>query len=181
MPINAQHVRETLDAYLAQHPEDKEPLAPLLEVLDEAGDTITSRKEFRGHVTAGAVLHRPDGRVLTIEHRALSKWLLPGGHVEETDETLVGAALRELAEETGIDADKVTLAVDLPLHVDAHIIPANPAKGEPEHMHFDFRFMFRTTADEIVLQEEEVTAASWQFADMLVAEPLRSRVLTAAL
>ncbi|WP_349362079.1 NUDIX domain-containing protein [Streptomyces sp. H27-C3] len=167
--------------YLAQHPEDKEPLAAL---LDEAGDTITSRKEFRGHVTAGVVLHRPDGRVLTIEHQALSKWLLPGSHVvEDTDETLVGAALRELAEETGTDADKVTLAVDLPLHVDAHIIPANPAKDEPDHLHFDLRFMFRTTADEIVLQEEEeeVTAASWQFADMLVSEPLRSRVLTTAL
>ncbi|MFJ8754411.1 NUDIX hydrolase [Streptomyces sp. NPDC102441] len=178
MSITAQHVRETLDAYLAQHPEDKEPLASLLQVLDEAGDAITSRKEFLGHVTAGAVLHRPDGRVLTIEHRALSKWLLPGGHVEEADETLVGAALRELAEETGIDADDVTLTVDLPVHVDAHIIPANSSKDEPEHLHFDFRFMFHTTVDDIVLQEEEVTAASWQSADTLVSEPLRSRVLT---
>lgn len=127
------------------------------------------------------MLHRPDGRVLTIEHRTLSKWLLPGGHVEEVDETLVGAALRELAEETGIDSDQVTLTVDLPLHVDAHVIPANPAKDEPEHLHFDFRFLFHTTAAEIVLQEEEVSAASWQPADMLVTEPLRSRVLTAVL
>ncbi|MGW1098410.1 NUDIX hydrolase [Streptomyces sp. NPDC002455] len=179
MPITAQHVHETLEAYLAQHPADREPLASLLQVLDDAGDTITSRKEFRGHVTAGVVLHRPDGRVLTIEHRALSKWLLPGGHVEEADETLVGAALRELAEETGIDPAEVTLAVDLPLHIDAHIIPANPAKAEPEHLHFDFRFLFHTTVDEIVLQEDEVTAASWQLADTLVTEPLRSRVLTA--
>ncbi|MEU8704222.1 NUDIX domain-containing protein [Streptomyces sp. NPDC048565] len=179
MPITAHHIRETLDAYLVQHPEDAEPLSSLLQVLDRAGDGITSRKEFRGHVTAGAVLHRPDGRVLTIEHRALSKWLLPGGHVEPQDETLVGAALRELTEETGITADQVTLSMDLPLHIDAHIIPANPAKQEEEHLHFDFRFMFHTTADDFVLQEEEVTAASWQFADMLVTEPLRSRVLTA--
>ncbi|MFE2674981.1 NUDIX domain-containing protein [Streptomyces hygroscopicus] len=107
MPITAQHVRETLDAYLANHPDEKDALSVLSEVLDKAGDSIASRKEYRGHVTAGAALLRPDGRVLTIEHRALRKWLLPGGHVEESDATLLGAALRELAEETGISPDQV--------------------------------------------------------------------------
>ncbi|MFH9870376.1 NUDIX hydrolase [Streptomyces lydicus] len=180
MPITAQHVRETLDAYLDQHPADKDPLAPLAETLDVAGDTIGSRKEFRGHATAGAILLRADGRVLTIEHRALQKWLLPGGHIEADDETLLDAALRELTEETGIRAEQVEVVGDGPLHVDAHVIPANDAKGEPEHMHFDFRFLFRTTVEAVKLQEEEVTNYSWQFADTLTAEPLRSRVLAAA-
>lgn len=180
MPITAQHVRETLDAYLANHPGEKDALSVLSEVLDEAGDSITSRKEYRGHVTAGAALLRPDGRVLTIEHRALRKWLLPGGHVEASDTTLLDAALRELAEETGISPDRVEPDSGVPLHVDAHPIPANPDKGEDAHQHFDFRYLFRTTADMVELQEEEVTAYSWQFADMLTAEPLRSRVMAVA-
>ncbi|MGW7431881.1 NUDIX hydrolase [Streptomyces sp. NPDC054861] len=179
MPITAQHVRETLDAYLANHPDEKDALSVVTEVLDEAGDSIASRKEFRGHVTAGAALLRPDGRVLTIEHRALRKWLLPGGHVEDSDTTLLDAALRELAEETGISPDQVEPDSGLPLHIDAHPIPANPDKGEGAHQHFDFRYLFRTTADLVELQEEEVTAYSWQFADMLTAEPLRSRVMAA--
>lgn len=36
MPITAQHVRETLDAYLAQHPDEKDSLSVLSEVIDEA-------------------------------------------------------------------------------------------------------------------------------------------------
>ncbi|WP_432036983.1 NUDIX hydrolase [Streptomyces cucumeris] len=180
MPITAQHVHETVDAYLAEHPDEKDSLSALVATLDQAGDTIASRKEFRGHVTAGAALLRPDGRVLTIEHRALRKWLLPGGHVEDSDATLVDSALRELAEETGISPDQVEPDSGLPLHVDVHTIPANDSKGEPEHLHFDFRYLFRTTADMVELQEEEVTAYSWQFADMLTAEPLRSRVMAAA-
>ncbi|MGD6762028.1 NUDIX hydrolase [Streptomyces sp. BH097] len=179
MPITAQHVRDTLDAYLAEHPDEKDALSVLSEVINEAGDSIASRKEYRGHVTAGAALLRPDGRVLTIEHRALQKWLLPGGHVEESDATLLDAALRELAEETGISPFQVEPVGDVPLHIDAHPIPANPDKGEDSHQHFDFRFLFRTTADEVVLQEEEVTGFSWQFADMLTAEPLRTRVMNA--
>ncbi|GAA4804811.1 NUDIX hydrolase [Streptomyces ziwulingensis] len=180
MQISAQHVRETVDAYLAGHPGEKDALTALVATLDQAGDNITSRKEFRGHTTAGAALLRPDGRVLTIEHRALRKWLLPGGHIEDSDTTLVAAAQRELAEETGISPDRVEPGGHLPLHIDVHAIPANPAKGEPEHLHFDFRYLFRTTADLVELQEEEVTAHSWQLADTLTAEPLRSRLLNAA-
>ncbi|MFE3142189.1 NUDIX hydrolase [Streptomyces scopuliridis] len=179
MPITAQHARETVNAYLAEHPDEKDSLSTLVQTLDQVGDTIASRKEFRGHVTAGAVLLRPDGRVLTIEHRVLRTWLLPGGHVEESDTALVEAALRELEEETGIAPDRVEPDSGLPLHIDVHSIPANPEKGEAQHLHFDFRFLFRTTADMVELQEEEVTAYSWQFADTLTAEPLRSRVMNA--
>lgn len=178
--ITAQHVRETVNAYLAEHPEERDELQTLLSVLDEAGDTIGSRGSIPGHVTAGAALLRPDGRVLSIEHRALKKWLLPGGHTEPEDGTLLAAALRELAEETGINAEQVEPVSDVPIDIDVHNIPANDGKGEPEHLHFDFRYLFRTTADTVELQEEEVTASSWQFADMLTAEPLRTRVMAAA-
>lgn len=177
MPITAQHVRDTLNAYLDQHPEDKDSLTALVAALGDSAETITTRKEFRGHVTAGALLLRPDGRVLLVEHKALSKWLFPGGHLEETDETLMGAALRELAEETGISPELVTPDSPVPLDIDVHPIPANPAKDEPDHQHFDFRFLFRTTADVGSLQAEEVLDYSWQFADTITAEPLRSRLL----
>jgi 8-oxo-dGTP pyrophosphatase MutT (NUDIX family) len=79
-----------------------------------------------------------------VEHKALGKWLFPGGHLEDEDETLMRAALRELAEETGIDPALVTPVSPVPLHIDVHPIPANPAKDEPDHQHFDFRFLFRS-------------------------------------
>ncbi|MFF6995648.1 NUDIX hydrolase [Streptomyces sp. NPDC008313] len=173
MPITAQHVSDTLAAYLADHPGEKDALSVLGDVIEQAGDAIASRKEFRGHVTAGAALVRPDGRLLTIEHRALRKWLLPGGHIEDGDTTLLDAATRELTEETGIIRAQVEPAGDVPLHIDVHSIPTSAAKGEPEHLHFDFRFLLRTTTDAVELQEKEVTNYSWQFADMLTTEPLR--------
>jgi 8-oxo-dGTP pyrophosphatase MutT (NUDIX family) len=86
-------------------------------------------------------------------------------------------ALRELAEETGIDPGLVTPVSPVPLHIDVHPIPANPAKDEPGHQHFDFRFLFRTEADVTALQAEEILNHSWQFTDQITAEPLRSRLL----
>ncbi|MGW4725091.1 NUDIX hydrolase [Streptomyces sp. NPDC004291] len=178
MSITSDHIRETLDAYLDVHPDEKRRLSVLTELLD-AGAELTSRKEFRGHVTAGAVLADPAGRVLHIKHLALNRWLLPGGHVEDDDTTLLAAAQRELTEETGIAASDVVPVGSRPVHIDAHPIPDNPAKDEPDHRHFDFRFLFRTSADVVALQSDEVTAAAWRHADTIEDEALRDRALQA--
>lgn len=175
MAITAEHIRITVGGYLDAHPEEKSGLAAVLDLLD-AGADLTSRKEFRGHVTAGAILADQAGRILHIRHRALDKWLLPGGHLEPQDATLLNAALRELAEETGIAADAVTSADDQPIHIDVHPIPANDAKDEPDHQHIDFRFFFRTSADIAKLQTEEVTDAAWRDIDTIGDEILRRRV-----
>ncbi|GAA0374011.1 NUDIX hydrolase [Streptomyces blastmyceticus] len=178
MPIAPHHIRDTIDDYLDAHPEEKARLAPVLDLLDAEAD-LTSRKEFRGHATAGAVLADPAGRVLHIRHLALDRWLLPGGHIEPEDARLVDAAQRELTEETGIPASAVAPAELCPVHIDVHPIPANDAKGEPEHQHFDFRFLFCTSADIGEIQVEEVTAAAWRSADSIEDETLRRRIVRA--
>ncbi|MFI6121665.1 NUDIX hydrolase [Streptomyces sp. NPDC051064] len=180
MPITAQHIRTTITAYLDQHPEDKSEIAVVQGLLDD-GDDLTSRKTLPGHVTAGAILVGRDGRVLHILHNSTGKWLLPGGHIEPSDNTLLQAAGRELAEETGIPPYVVTPHSEIPLHIDVHPIDANPAKDEPAHQHFDFRFLFRTTADIGELQAEEVADAAWRTVESLTDEQLKQRVAHALL
>lgn len=178
MTITAHHIRTTIATYLDEHPEDKRELGVVLGLLDD-GDDLTSRKTLPGHVTAGAILVGPDGRILHILHNVTQKWLLPGGHLEPSDETLPQAAGRELAEETGIPPHVVTPHGETPLHIDIHPIDANPAKGEPAHQHFDFRFLFRTTADIGELQAEEVSDAAWRTVGALHDERLGQRVAQA--
>ncbi|MGW0563789.1 NUDIX hydrolase [Streptomyces sp. NPDC003016] len=178
MPIKPGHIRETLDEYLDAHPDEKWRLSPIGELLDADHD-VTSRKTFDGHATVGVILADPAGRILLIKHRALNRWLLPGGHLEPQDGSLLEAAQRELTEETGIPASALIPAGHRPLHIDAHHIPANPAKDEPGHRHFDFRYIFRTHTEAVELQEEEVTAAAWRYADTIEKETLRARVLAA--
>ncbi|WKK27431.1 hypothetical protein QZH56_10435 [Streptomyces olivoreticuli] len=66
-----------------------------------------------------------------------------------------------------------------PVHIDVHPIPANDAKGEPEHQHFGFRFLFRASVDIGVIQAEEVTAAAWRSAESIADETLRRRIVWA--
>jgi hypothetical protein len=46
--------------------------------------------------------------------------------------------------------------------IDLHTIPANPAKGEPEHWHADFRFVFWVAEPRIRVQYEEVDGYAWR-------------------
>ncbi|WP_348638496.1 NUDIX domain-containing protein [Streptomyces sp. HYC2] len=178
LPISHDHVRSTVTGYLGAHPEDESELAVIQDLLDNGAEP-TSRKEFQGHATSGAVLINDEGLVLHIHHLALGKWLLPGGHLEERDTTLREAALRELTEETGVRPETAAPAGDLPVHIDIHRIPANDAKGEPAHRHIDFRYVFRTgIGSHLTLQEEEVTGAAWRPVDSIADETLRERVRT---
>ncbi|MFB7501456.1 hypothetical protein ACFC09_43495 [Streptomyces sp. NPDC056161] len=78
MTITADHIRTTIAAYLDQYPEDKRELGIVLGLIED-GDDLTSRETLPGHVTAGAILVGPDGRILHILHNATQRWLLPGG------------------------------------------------------------------------------------------------------
>ncbi|RZU18317.1 NUDIX domain-containing protein [Streptomyces sp. BK239] len=182
MPLSHDHIRTIVETYLARHPHERMQLGGLLDALDRPTD-IASRSTFTGHVTCGAIVVDPLGRVLHVLHLASGKVLAPGGHTESVDESLAAAALRELHEETGIPPQAVAPwpgYETVPFDIDTHDIDARPGKGEPGHQHFDLRFLFRQhTATEapVVLQEEEVGGIEWRPVDRVTSPSLREKLL----
>lgn len=183
MPLSHDHIRTTVETYLARHPHEREQLGAFLDALDRTGDEIASRYTFTGHVTCGTVVVDDLGRVLHVLHLASGKFLVPGGHAEPADESLAATALRELHEETGIPPQTVAPwpgYETVPFDIDIHDIDAHPGKGEPGHQHFDLRFLFRlhTTTDvPVVLQEEEVGGIEWRPVDRVTQPTLREKLL----
>jgi 8-oxo-dGTP pyrophosphatase MutT (NUDIX family) len=126
------------------------------------GLELFNRKNFIGHITASAyVLNPTKDALLLLKHKALKIWLQPGGHVDETDNSLYDAALREAEEETGLSKQNLLRVNDLIFEVDSHAIPANDVKNEPPHVHHDISFLFVCNKEEINIDIDELTASKW--------------------
>ena len=119
--------------------------------------TVFERAHAPGHFTGSAWLVSADGeRVLLTHHRKLDLWLQPGGHADG-DGDLAGVALREAEEETGLPGLRVEGGV---FDLDRHVIPARG--DEPEHYHYDVRFVVRAGSDENFTVSEESHALAWR-------------------
>ena len=69
----------------------------------------------------------------------------------------MAAALREVREESGLTRVRAVSAEIF--DVDLHRIPAR--KTEPEHWHFDVRFLIEADADEPLVISEESNDLAW--------------------
>ncbi len=69
----------------------------------KAMDTATAKR--KGIKLRATIIYRKDGEVLFVRKRN-AKWNLPGGRIER-DETPLEAAMREMAEETGLAFDEL--------------------------------------------------------------------------
>jgi 8-oxo-dGTP pyrophosphatase MutT (NUDIX family) len=159
-----------LDGLEAAFPSSGSPHA-LLRGQIGRGDRIHDRRTSPGHATTSAfILSRDGASTLLIEHRALGRWLQPGGHYEPPG-ALAESALREAAEETGLGSlglDRWHARSGLPIDLDTHRIPPRPSRDEPAHWHHDFRYVVRADpAEPLRPGLSEVAAAAWRPAAML--------------
>ena len=109
-----------------------------------------------GHLTSSAiVLDHAESRVLLGHHRIHARWLQLGGHADG-DANLVGVALRESEEESGI----TDLLIDpSPIDIDIHKIPAHC--GAPEHLHYDVCFLVKAGPGTVPRISEESLDLRW--------------------
>lgn len=166
------YIKGLLKRYLMTFPQEKERLAQLknqLENLRGPNKDIYSRSNMLGHLTASALLVDEEERALLIHHKFLDIWIQPGGHLDK-DEWPYKGALREFSEETGYEAVEMwqwhCAHANIPIDLDTHPIPANESKGEGEHFHHDFLYIFRLAQGDDVktglsIDLNEVKDASW--------------------
>ena len=148
--------RETLAACKPHSPAQAEVRARMLAFIDAHPEDAHRRELREGHLTASAlVLDAGRERALLTHHRKLGRWLQLGGHCDG-DPDLARVALCEAAEESGIAG----LCLEGgPIDLDVHPIPARP--GEPEHLHYDTRFLVLAPPGARAVASEESLELGW--------------------
>jgi len=121
------------------------------------------RSCFPDHVTASALILSADGEhVLLTLHAKARAWFQMGGHCEDTDTTLAGAALREAVEESGVPG----LELDpQPVQLNAHPVPFCDPRGIVHHL--DVRFLAVAPAEaEYAVSDESLDVRWWPWDDL---------------
>lgn len=189
MPHRFPMVAAALDDYRARHPEECEVIADF-EAFLASHAAVFERGHRIGHFTGSAWLVSADGeRALLTHHAKLRRWLQPGGHADG-DADLARVALREAEEESGLvgltveasifDIDRHRIAAYIPVaSADRPAAPSGfapseacPTAGhEPEHWHYDMRYVVRATGSEAFAINAESLALAWKPVHGIVVDP----------
>ena len=149
-------IQRDLLAYRQDCPDEGAVVDGFLALLEDPQDPVV-RGRLAGHFTGSAWVVSADGRrALLTHHRKLDRWLQPGGHADG-DSDLAGVALREAQEETGVPGLRVEGDI---FDIDRHRIPLRGA--EPEHWHYDVRYVVRAGGDERFVVNSESRALAWR-------------------
>ncbi len=117
------------------------------------------RKLSVGHITGSAWLVNKDlTHVFFTHHKKLNRWLQPGGH-SDGDANTLAVSMREASEESGIEDVFVQPVMDQIFDVDIHTIPTR--KNEPEHKHYDVRFLLEADMNQPLRISEESNEIAW--------------------
>lgn len=144
-------------------------------------DLIEKTKKLEKQFTVtGYVVNLKRTKLLLVKHKKLGKWLPAGGHIEKNELPHI-AAIREVFEETGIQARIVSSGefnLELKGDIDTQIpkpyalcyqlIPKNGDTSE--HIHLDMQYILE--ADEESLLEantSEVNSVRWCDKDEIIS------------
>lgn len=136
--------------------EDAQARKRIIEFVTTNPDCF-ERTLAKGHITASAwLLNKTGEKALLMHHAKLNLWVQPGGHCDG-DFDVLAVAIKEAQEESGINAIMpVNKAI---FDLDVHLIPAR--KDEPEHYHYDVRFLLQVVSDEDININHESLALRW--------------------
>ena len=149
-----------LEQYLERYPDERARVDEIADFVERHPDCFL-RSCAPGHVTGSVWMMSSDrDRCLLVHHRKLGRWLQPGGHADGVPE-VHRAAMREAQEETGIwDIELFRPGGDIvPLDVDVHNIPAHGS--EPQHLHYDVRFLLLAAPGERPRPNGESNEVRW--------------------
>lgn len=143
-----------------QEERDKAELLFLLETGE--GRDLFTRENKTAHVTASAwVVNHDRSRVLMVYHNIYHSWSWLGGHADG-EQDLLGVAIREVQEESGIH--NVTPVSDDIFSLEILTVDGHEKRGEyvSSHLHLNVTYLLEADDTEnLCMKPDENSGVSW--------------------
>lgn len=141
-----------------QERKDKEVILKYINTFDD----ILKRDNEIIHITSsGFAINKDKDKVLMVHHNIFNSWSLTGGHADG-EEDLLGVAISEIKEETGVEdiipiTNKI-VSLDI-LPVFGHI---RKGKYVSSHLHISVAYLVQGDENEqVVIKQDENSDVKW--------------------
>lgn len=152
---------EQIKKYIPYNEQEERDREVMLKYIDCFDDVLTRKNRF-GHFTASAwAVNKDRTKVLMIYHNIYKSWAWTGGHADG-DTDLLGTAIRELKEETGVKNvtpvmnDIFSLEI---ISVDGHV---KRGKYVSTHVHLNLTYLLEVDEnDSLFIKDDENSGVRW--------------------
>lgn len=161
-------IKEEIEKYVPYNNQEQSDKEYMLKFISTFDDVLTRNNIFGHFCSSAFVVNKDKNKVLMIYHNIYNSWAWPGGHADG-EEDLLGVALKEVTEETGIKSlkpiTKNIFAIDA-LPVKSHI---KRGKFISSHIHLNVTYIFIADEEEkLQIKEDENSGVKWIDIDNMV-------------
>jgi len=154
--VHRQNLLQALEIYSHRFPSESAEVTRFIQFVENYSNCFDRTLQI-GHVTGSAwVINETNSHALFTHHRKLGRWLQLGGHADG-EANVQNVALREAREESGLT--QLHLLDEAIFDIDIHLIPAR--KDEPDHYHYDVRYLIQAQGGEPLQMSDESNELAW--------------------
>ncbi len=161
-------ILKQIEDYKPYNPQEEKDKEVFLKYI-KSFDNYLSRENEYGHITSSAfVLNKERTKIVMIYHNIYKSWGWMGGHADG-DSNLLGVAIKEAQEESGLKNVK-PISEDI-LILDTLSVLGHTKKGKyvPAHVHLSVAYLLEADENETLhIKEDENSGVKWVSIDKML-------------
>lgn len=155
------NLKEQIGKYIPYNEQETKDKETILKYINTFDDVLTRNNEFVHFTASSWVVNKERTKVLMIYHNIYKSWAWTGGHADgESD--LLGTAIRELKEETGVE--NVGVIKDNIFSLEVLGVNGHIKKGKyvSSHIHLNLTYLLEADEKDLLhIKEDENSEVKW--------------------